>query len=200
MDNYINKTSELHNFHTPQELINEVGGTNSILTPYATLISRGVIFGKNNIIYPNVVIERTAGGQIEIGDNNTFFPGAYILGSAGLIKIGNNNEFGPAGITIQAKTEESLISIGDNGRYNGNPNIIGHATLGSGSQILGNIVVQDCQLAGGASFKEPLPDKRAAVLKGFGIARNLILGAGQVINGAGNFSDAPLQWQREYHS
>lgn len=200
MDNYINRTSELHNFRNPQELISEIGKTNTILAPYATLISQGVTFGKHNIIYPNVVIERTADGQVEIGDNNTFFPGAYILSSAGLIKIGNNNELGPAGITIQAKTEESLVSIGDDGRYSGNPNIIGKVTLGSGSQILGNIVVQNCQLAEGGNFEKPLPDKRAAVLKGFGIARNLILETGQVINGAGNFSDAPVQWQREYHS
>lgn len=175
------------------------GDTNSMLAPFATLISRGVIIGKNNIIYPNVVIERTDDGQIEIGDNNTLFPGAYILCSAGIIKIGRNNELGPAGITIQAKVEKSLVSIGDNGRYNGNPNIIGKAALGNGSQILGNIVVQNCQLAGGGDFNEPDPDKRAAVLKGFGLARNLTLEVGQVVNGSGDFADAPVQWQHEYH-
>lgn len=199
MDNYTNEISKKHNFHNPQELVNEFGRTNSILAPFATLISRGVVIGKNNTIYPNVVIERADDGRIEIGDNNTIFPGAHILSSAGVVKIGHNNELGPAGITIQAKAEESLISIGDNGRYNGNPSIMGKAALGSGSQILGNIVVQNCQLTGGGGFNEPDPDKRAAVLKGFGLARNLILETGQVVNGAGDFSNVPVQWQREYH-
>jgi len=49
------------------------------------------------------------------------------------------------------------------------------------------------------TYRDTDPDRRAAVLKGFGLARGITLEAGQVVNGAGNFSKAPVEWQRTYH-
>lgn len=115
------------------------------------------------------------------------------------MKIGNGNEFGPAGITIKANMSDALIAVGDDGRYCDGASIMGKTNLGSGSQVLGNITVQGCTLAAGGTHQEPDPDKRAAVLKGFGLARGITLEVGQVVNGAGKFADAPVEWQHDYH-
>jgi len=59
--------------------------------------------------------------------------------------------------------------------------------------------VQNCTLADGGTFQEPNPDERGAVLKGFGLARNIVLETGRVINGGGNFADFPIEQQSAYH-
>lgn len=119
------------------------------------------------------------------------------LGHAELIeKVGKYN--------IILDTHSVLISknikIGDSGRYCDGANIIGETVLGNGSQILGSITVQNCTLADGGTFQETDPDKRAAVLKGFGLARNISLRVGEVVNGLGDFSKAPVERQSFYHS
>jgi len=186
-------------FLSVDELAAAYGKQNTILDPYSVLISKHAIIGSGNTIYPNVILECQGDGTIAIGDDNTFYPGTYILSSAGAVKIGNGNEFGPAGLTIKANMPDALIVIGDNGRYCDGASIMGKTTLGSGSQILGNITVQGCSLAAGGDFQEQDPDKRAAVLKGFGLARGITLEVGRVVNGVGNFADAPIEWQRDYH-
>lgn len=172
---------------------------NAVLTADSFFVSDTVTIGQNNKFYPNVVIECQEGATVTIGDNNIFYPGTFIFASAGEITIGSGNEFGPAGCTIKANTPTAKITIGDRGRYCDGANVMGETDLGGGSQILGTITVQNCQLAAGGSFQDPDPDKRAAVLKGFGLARGLTLKAGQVINGSGNFADAPVELQRAYH-
>jgi hypothetical protein len=194
----VNKAVAL-DFLSPGDLAAGFGTSNTILDPHSVLIDEAVAVGKNNIFYPNVVIETKASGAITIGDNNTFYPGVYVVCSAGAVVIGNNNEFGPAGVTIKANMPDTKITIGSGGRYSDGTSIMGETHLGDGSQILGNITVQSCTLANGDTFRQPDPDKRAAVLKGFGLARGIDLAAGQVVNGAGNFADAPVEWQRAYH-
>ena len=198
MTNIFNLQRSRNKFHTLESLIQTVGKYNTILDD-SVLIGKDVKVGSNNTFYPSVVIEQRGSGKITIGDGNIFYPGVYILSSDGEIIIGNHNDFGPAGATIKANTSDALITIGDYGRYCDGTSIMGKTTLGSGSQILGNITVQSCTLADGGTFQEPNPDERGAVLKGFGLARNLILEAGQVINGVGNFADFPIEQQSAYH-
>lgn len=185
-------------FLTLESLIQTVGKHNTILDS-SVLIGKNVKVGSNNTFYPGVIIEQRGSGKITISDGNIFYPGTYILSSDGEITIGNHNEFGPAGATIKANTSDAFITIGDYGRYCDGTSIMGKTTLGSGSQILGNITVQSCTLANGGTFQEPNPDERGAVLKGFGLARNLTLETGQVINGVGNFADFPIEQQSLYH-
>ncbi|MGH7158131.1 MAG: hypothetical protein ACREGD_03620 [Candidatus Saccharimonadales bacterium] len=194
-----NSSRQAKGFLTPEEIMAVVGKTNLVLDPYSLLISQGVAIGKSNVFYPNVVIERAGSGVVSIGDGNTFYPGTYILGSAGAVRIADGNEFGTGGCTIKANMPDAEVVIGSNGRYCDGVSIMGKTTLGNGSQILGAITVQSCVLAGGGTFQEPDPDKRGAVLKGFVLARGLNLEAGQVVNGAGTFADAPAEWQRAYH-
>lgn len=199
MDDYLKKTRQVKNFLDPAAAISDIGAKNTILDPYSVLIGVGIKVGEGNIFYPNVVIEAQGGGVIAIGDNNIFYPGTYLFSSAGSVTIGNSNEFGANGCTIKANMPDASITIGDGGRYCDGASIMGKTSLGSGSQVLGAITVQGCTLAAGGTFQTPDPDDRAAVLKGFGLARGITLEKGQVINGTGNFADRPVEWQHDYH-
>lgn len=198
MSDIIPQARQQKDFLSADDLAAGIGQQNTILDS-SVLISKKATIGSGNTFYPNVVIECQGDGQVSIGDNNTFYPGTYILSSAGAVKIKNGNEFGPAGLTVKANSAAALVTIGNNGRYCDGARIMGTTDLGNGSQILGNITVQDCTLTAGGTHQEPDPDKRAAVLKGFGLARGITLEAGQVVNGSGNFADAPVKWQRDYH-
>lgn len=186
------------NFLTSAELSEVIGKHNTVLDT-SVLISKGALIGAGNTFYPGVVIEQQGDGTLTIGDGNVFYPGTYILSTGGTVSIGDNNEFGPAGVTVKANAPDVVITIGSNGRYCDGVSIMGKTTLGTGSQILGNITVQSCTLADGGTFQESDPDKRAAVLKGFGLARNIALEIGQVVNGVGNFADSPVERQSSYH-
>lgn len=198
MNDAVTKARQRKVFFSADDLAAALGKQNTILDS-SVLISKNATIGKGNTFYPNVVIECQGDGKITIGDNNTFYPGTYLLSSAGAIEIGSGNEFGPAGLTIKANMPDASIVIGNTGRYCDGASIMGKTNLGSGSQVLGNITIQSCILAGGGTHQEPDPDKRAAVLKGFGLARGITLEEGRVINGAGKFADAPVEWQHDYH-
>jgi UDP-3-O-[3-hydroxymyristoyl] glucosamine N-acyltransferase len=186
-------------FLTLDEVIATVSAANTVLDPHSLLVGSGVTIGKGNVFYPNVVIERSGEGVLSVGDDNVFYPGVYILSSAGAVHIADHNEFGTGGCTIKANMPDAEVRIGSNGRYCDGVSIMGKTTLGDGSQIIGDITVQSCIMGGGGSFQEPDPDQRGAVLKGFGLARDLQLQTGQVVNGSGAFADAPIEQQRAYH-
>lgn len=198
MYDYIDRIRRDNDFLTPHELVAGVGAQNTIFDPNSVLISEGVRIGVGNIFYPNVTIEQQGDGRIVLSDNNVLHSGTYFLCAVGVVRVGDGNTFGPSGVIMQSNAPGSSIIIGDEGRYN-RAEIMGRTTLGSGSQVLGLITVQDCILAAGGNFKESDPDQRAAVLKGFGLARGITLETGRVMNGAGDFSQATAQWQHEYH-
>jgi hypothetical protein len=172
---------------------------NIVLDPFSILVSRDVRIGSGNIFYPNVIIEVHNAGTIAVGNNNIFFPGALLLADRGKIVIGDGNEFGDGGVSIKANMIESLIAIGNNGRYMHGPEIMGNCRLDSGTQIIGPIRVQNCNLGAGDSYKEPDPETRGGLLKGFGVARNLTVHQGEVINGQGNFEQSRVEQQSTYH-
>jgi hypothetical protein len=170
---------------------------NAVLDPFSLLIGRSVSIGSRNIFYPNVTIGGE--GAVAIGDRNTFHSGTALFAAGGRIMVGAHNQFGEGGFTARADRLGALIEIGDHGRYVGGAAVHGAAQLGSGSQILGAVAVQDCTLAAGGSFAEPDPDARGAVLKGVGRARGLSLATGQVIQGNGVFDASEIKWQSFYH-
>lgn len=197
--NYLENQRSARGFHTTASLITSVGPQNTILDEHSILISEGVTIGYGNVFYPGVTIERQDEGTIEIGNNNIFYPGTYIYCSLGSVTVEDQNEFGPAGFTLRANTPDAHIEIGNGGRYCDGASIMGKTTLGSGSQVIGIVTVQNCTLGEGGTSKEPNPDKRGAVLKGFGRARGIDLATGEVINGNGDFTTAPIEMQRSYH-
>jgi carbonic anhydrase/acetyltransferase-like protein (isoleucine patch superfamily) len=172
---------------------------NVILDPFSTLISENVEMGQDNSIYPNVIIEAKNGGSIWLGNGNILFPGTLFLADQGEIRIGNNNEFGDGGLRLKANMVGATITIGDFGRYTNGAEIMGKCVLGSGSQILGQITVQNCNLGSGEGYKGSDPDLRGGLLKGFGLARSLDVKQGEVINGQGTFAQANIERQASYH-
>jgi hypothetical protein len=185
-------------FMSVGQLLN-MAGSNTILDPFSTLISAGVAIGQNNIIYPNVIIECRNAGTITLGSSNVFYPGTLLLADQGKISVGSGNEFGDGGVRIKANMPDALISIGDDGRYMNGAEIMGKCNLGSGTQILGAITVQNCDLGAGGSYRNSNPDLRGGLLKGFGLARNLEVNQGEVINGKGSFDQTNIERQAGYH-
>jgi len=165
------------------------------------LIDRRVKLGDNNTFYPSVVIEIDDLGIITLGSNNVFFPMAFLfVAQGGQIEVGDNNQFGDGGVSIKANIPGAKISIGSSGRYLQSPQILGKETsLGDGSQIIGNITVQNVTLDGGGNFSESNPDNRGAVLKGMGTAKNIHLQKGDVLNGWGTFDSSEIERQIKYH-
>ena len=173
---------------------------NVVLDPFSTLISASCTIGQGNIFYPSLVIECTNNGTLEIGEGNTFYPGGLLIADQGKLLIGNGNQFGDGGCTIKANRPDALAHIGNRGRYVNGPTIVGKTILGSGSQVIGAITVQDCTLEGGLDFSAQNPDEQGAVLKGYGLARGLTVGIGQVINGQGKFELQNIEQQSAYHT
>jgi len=172
---------------------------NIILDCFSTLISSSVKIGQNNKFYPGVIIENNDGGNVTIGNGNIFYPNSLLIAEQGVIKIGNNNQFGDGGISIKANTKTSKIIIGDYGRYINGVQILGKSYLGAGSQVIGNITVQDSHLEEGESFMYPDTAARGGVLKGYGLARNVRVSIGMVINGQGSFKQEEIKFQSFYH-
>ena len=112
-------------------------------------------------------------------------------------RIGARNEFGPGGATLLVDTGE--ISIGDDGRYREGAVLYSGCRLGSGTQVLGAVQVQDCVLEAGGSYRDASVDLRGGVLKGTGRARGLHVGRGQVILGEGRFDPKDVKPQSFFH-
>jgi len=186
-------------FLTIEETLALSSRDNIILDVFSLLISKICTIGRNNTFFPNVIIQCTSNGTIEIKDNNTFYPSCLLIADQGKILIGNNNQFGDGGCNIKANRLQAVITIGDNGRYINGPTIIGKTTLGSGSQIIGAVTVQDCILEEGVDFRAQNPDEQAGVLKGSGLARGVKVGKGKVINGQGIFDQQMIENQNSYH-
>lgn len=196
----IDRQRMLRGFMTLAEMLDWLlSQENIVLDPFSTLISKNVNIGRGNVFYPQVTIEANDGGSISIGNGNTFASGSVLLAEQGRIDIGDDNQFGDGGIRIKANLPEALIQIGSNGRYMNGAEIMGRCRLGSGSQIIGNITVQNCDLGDGDSYKDPNPETRAGLLKGFGLARNLQVRRGEVISGQGSFDQAQIEQQAAYH-
>ncbi|MBA5778682.1 hypothetical protein H2509_16245 [Stappia sp. F7233] len=171
----------------------------TILDPFSTLISRPVKIGAGTILYPSLILECGEGGTLTIGNGNVFWPGVRLCAKPGSIAIGDGNEFGEGGFIARANREDSRIVIGSGGRYQAGASVSGASDLGSGSQILGPIAVDSCILGAGEPHTHPNPDRRGAVLKGQGRARNVRLAAGEVIFGNGVFSQDAVERQTAYH-
>ncbi|MEV6285501.1 hypothetical protein [Kribbella sp. NPDC051770] len=184
------------------------GGT-VVLDPYSVLIGTRVLLGAENVLYPGVVIECAEGGTCELGDRNTLLPGTFVsVQAGGSVVVGNDTRIGEGGARLLAGAgdrpasdagESETLTIGDRARISSGALVVAPAEIGDGCQVLGQITAQDVVLAGGEDFTHPDPDHRGAVLKGFGKARGLQLGVGEVVNGAGDFDDAPIERQRRYH-
>jgi hypothetical protein len=172
---------------------------NLILDPFSVLIACRAEIGRDNVFHPGVTLSCEPEAALVLADGNILRSGTLIAAETGAIRIGSGNRFGDGGFTARANRPGAAIAIGDGGRYLSGATIQGRSTLGSGSQVLGAITVDDCSLGAGAPFSDPDPDARGAVLKGAGTARGLTLDAGQVIAGSGVFRIEDLKPQSFFH-
>lgn len=171
-----------------------------VLDPFSTLISPKVAFSRGVKIWPGVTIECASTGIVIIADDVVLHSGTRIAAKDGQISVGKSVEIGDeGGFTIRVERTGDLIEIGEGARILGGGSMTMSNVIGNGAQILGPIRLQNCRLSGGGTYRDADPDKRGAVLKGSGVARNIDLPRGKVIQAFGLFSEAPVRDQSFFH-
>ncbi len=171
-----------------------------VLDPFSTLVSQGVTLDPGVTLWPGVVLQTSDGGTIAIGYEAQLYPGARLVASRGRIKVSARAEIGEeGGFTIKAEQQDAVIEIGEGARLIGGGAMTLSNSIGAGAQILGPIRLQNCVLEGGGTHLEPDPDRRGAVLKGSGLARQIFVPTGFVIQAFGLFSEAPVRKQSYFH-
>lgn len=167
--------------------------------PHSVLVSPGVILDRDAVLWPGVILQALEDGNISIGAGTSLFPGTRIVASGGMVTIGQGAEIGEeGGFTIKAAAG-ARIEIGDGARLLGGGSLTLTNRIGRGAQILGPIRCQNCRLGDGGTYRDPEPDERGAVLKGAGVARDIDLPKGHVIQAFGLFAEAEVRRQSFFH-
>lgn len=196
---FIDKLRHSRGLMTIGQIEELVDQGNVIFDPFSVLIAATVKIGTGNIFYPCVSLLCSEPGTLSIGDGNFFHSNSLIEALSGPITVGSANQFGEGGFTAKTNRPGATVVIGDHGRYLNGAAVFGATNLGTGSQILGAITVDGCVLERGGSHQESDPDRRAGLLKGAGVARNLTVPMGSVIVGQGIFSVEDLKPQSFFH-
>ncbi|AUY51223.1 hypothetical protein [Streptomyces sp. CB01881] len=184
---------------TPAELMDLADEGVVVLDPFSVIVSRRVRLHPENVLYPGVVIECDEHSGCLVRRGNVLHGGTLITATGGgTVVIGARSEIGEGGARIRAAGTDA-IDIGDGTRLAGGAEVTGTSRIGSGAQVLGQVSARSVTLAAGHPYTYPDPDGRGAVLKGFGRALGIRLGVGEVVNGSGDFRDAPVERQRIYH-
>ena len=171
-----------------------------VLDAFSTLVSREAVLGQDVVLWPNSIVQILDAGSVSIGAGAILFPGTRIVAGRGRLVIGEAAEIGEeGGFTVKADMADDLIEVGDGARLLGGGSLTSSNYVGRGAQILGPIRAQNCRLADGGTYSDPDPDRRGGVLKGSGVARDLEVPIGCVIQAFGLFSDAPVRRQTYFH-
>jgi carbonic anhydrase/acetyltransferase-like protein (isoleucine patch superfamily) len=167
--------------------------------PGSVLVSADVDLEEDVVLWPNVILQATADGRIAVARGTNLFPGTRILASGGAVTIGAEAEIGEeGGFTVKAGAGD-IITIGDGTRLLGGGSLTLSNRIGRGAQILGPIRCQNCTLGDGGTYRDPEPDERGGVLKGSGVARNVEVPKGHVIQAFGLFSEGIVRPQSYFH-
>jgi hypothetical protein len=167
--------------------------------PGSVLVSGDVRLAEDVVLWPNVILQISAGGRITIGPGTNLFPGTRIVASGGSVTVGAGAEIGEeGGFTLKAGAGET-IDIGDGARLLGGGSLTLSNRIGRGAQILGPIRCQNCLLGDGGTYRDPEPDARGGVLKGSGVARGIEVPQGHVIQAFGLFAEAVMRRQSYFH-
>jgi len=187
-------------FLTVDETIGLAAGGVRVFDPFSTLVSAEVDLAPGTTLWPGVILHAAEGGRIAIGERTQLFAGTRIVAVGGRVTIGRDVELGEeGGFTIKAERSGCTIAIGDAARLLGGGSLMLDNSIGHGAQVLGPIRMQHCILGAGDSYRDPDPDARGAVLKGSGVARDIRVPTGKVIQAFGLFSDAPMRNQSYFH-
>jgi hypothetical protein len=167
--------------------------------PRSVLVSANVDLSQGVTLWPTTILQALGTGRITIGAGTILFPGTRIVATDGEVRIGVDAEIGEeGGFTIKAGTG-TFIEIGDGARLLGGGSLSGPNRIGRGAQILGPIRCQDCRLGDGGTYRDQEPDMRGGVLKGSGVARNIEIPQGHVIQAFGLFAEGTLRRQSYFH-
>lgn len=167
--------------------------------PSSVLVSGDVRLGEDVVLWPNVILQISEGGNIAIGPGTNLFPGTRIVAAGGSVTVGAATEIGEeGGFTVKAGAGE-IIEIGDGARLLGGGSLALSNRIGRGAQILGPIRCQNCRLGDGGTYRDPEPDERGGVLKGSGVARGIEVPRGHVIQAFGLFAEAVMRQQSYFH-
>jgi carbonic anhydrase/acetyltransferase-like protein (isoleucine patch superfamily) len=167
--------------------------------PGSVLVSSGVQLEDSAVLWPNVILQATESGRITIGQGTNLFAGTRIVATGGMVTIGKDAEIGEeGGFTIKTGMGE-VIEIGDGARLLGGGSLSQSNRVGRGAQILGPIRCQNCALGDGGTYRDSEPDERGGVLKGSGVARNVEVPQGHVIQAFGLFAEAVMRRQSYFH-
>jgi hypothetical protein len=170
-----------------------------VLDPFSTLLCLGLEIGPEVVLFPNLILDLRNGGRILIGARTSLMPGTRIAADGGAVVVGDDVEIGAdGGFSIKAQTRDT-ITVGDRARLTGGGLLSETCTIGAGAQVLGRIDVRRCRLAAGADYRDDDPNRRGAVLKGAGQARDIDLDRGCVIQAFGLFSKADMRSQSFFH-
>lgn len=172
----------------------------SVLDPHSTLIAVSAVLEPGVVLWSGTAIEADATATVTLGSGTVLFPGTRIIARSGRIEIGRDVEIGEdGGFTLRADRKDITISIGDAVRLMGGSSLALNNRIGRGAQIIGAIRAQNCRLGDGGSFRDPEPDSRSGVLKGHGVAGDIDVPQGYVIEAFSLFADVPLRWQSFFH-
>lgn len=167
--------------------------------PGSVLVSPDVQLEAGVVLWPNVILQVSNGGCIAIVRGTNLFSGTRIVATSGSITIGAKAEIGEeGGFTIKANSGE-VIEIGDGARLLGGGSLSRSNRIGRGAQILGPIRCQNCTLGDGGTYRDSEPDERGGVLKGSGVARNLGVPQGHLVQAFGLFAEAVMRRQSHFH-
>lgn len=193
----IERTREAAGYRSVRELLED--DSNTYLDPFSTLISVHAVLGNGNTFMPNVRID-AARDSLVLGNRNRIGEGTrFEVINGGRLRIEDDNLIGPHAVAFLMNRAAARTVVGSGTRLVGRVDVIGSCQLGHGTQVIGDVTVTNVILGAGGSHEEPDPDQRGAVLKGHGRANGLRLDAGQVVNGAGDFSLALVERQSSYH-
>jgi hypothetical protein len=186
-------------FLTAAETVRLEGSGIVVLDPASTLVSPGVALGTGVVLWPGVILQRLDGGEIAVGPSTNLYPGTRVVAPGGRVRIAAGAEIGEeGGFTLKADPG-SEITVGDGARLLGGGSLTLSNRIGRGAQILGPIRCQNCILADGGTWRDPEPDRRGGVLKGSGVARNLDVPQGHVIQAFGLFAETEMRRQSFFH-
>lgn len=167
--------------------------------PASVLVSPSAKLGKGVILWPGVIVECSSVSDLSIGDGTALLPGTRIVASNGTVMIGHDVEIGEeGGFTIKAESG-AVIEIGDGARLLGGGSLTMANRIGRGAQILGPIRCRNCRLGDGGDYRHPEPDERGGVLKGSGVAHDIHVEQGHVIQAFGLFSEGIVRRQSYFH-
>lgn len=171
----------------------------TIPAPHSVLVSPGIFVAEGVVLWPGTVLQRLDGGHLSLAAGTICFPGTRIVANGGQIEIGPGVEIGDeGGFTIKAERGAD-ITVGAGARLLGGGSLNLSNRIGRGAQILGAIRCQNCSLGDGGTYRDPDPDSRGGVLKGVGVARDLEVPKGQVVQAFGLFAEAPMRPQSYFH-